>query len=378
MTQPAPARIPPSPWPIADEAVRAALLAAYADGSWGKYDGPNCKQLEARLRELHSAEQVFLTCSGTIAVELALRGLKVGPGDEVILAGYDFAGNFRAIEAVGATPVLVDLAADSWSLEVAAIPQAVGPRTKAVIASHLHGTQVDMRRLMEIAEERGLAVIEDACQSPGALVQGRIAGSWGDCGIHSFGGSKLLTAGRGGAIVTNRADVLQRIKVFSERGNQAFPLSELQAAVLLPQIEKLAERNTHRWQNVRRLITACQGITGLSTLALPVDGSQPAFYKVAWMLESAAAAASPEQGNGMRQAFLAALQSRGIAIDEGFRGFASRSSQRCRVVGELIHARRAAQGTLLLHHPVLLESPETMDFIANALQESATAATNRN
>src|SRR3954469_5148905 len=247
------------PWPIPDADVLASLAAVYQDGSWGKYDGPNCRNLEAALRELNQVEHVFLCSSGMIAVELALRGLKVGPGDEVILAGYDFPGNFRAVEAVGAKPVLVDLLPGSWALDVSQIPAAVSPQTKAVVASHLHGSLVDMQGVMRAAQEHGLAVVEDACQSPGAVVQGQPAGSWGECGIHSFGGSKLLTAGRGGAIVTRREEVLQRIKVFSERGNQAFPLSELQAAALVPQIPKLAARNEVRWQNVQGLIQAVRG-----------------------------------------------------------------------------------------------------------------------
>src|SRR5437868_5651821 len=97
---------PPS-WPPRDEAILAALQAAYADGSWGRYHGPHCERLRELLAEMHGTPHVWLCSSGTIAVELALRGLKVSADDEVILAAYDFPGNFRAIEAVGALPVLV-------------------------------------------------------------------------------------------------------------------------------------------------------------------------------------------------------------------------------------------------------------------------------
>src|SRR5262245_18803131 len=88
-----------------------------------------------------------------------------------------------------------------------------------------------MARLRDLADQHRFAIIQDACQVPGAIVAGKQAGSWGDCGVFSFGGSKLLTAGRGGAIVTSRDDVLQRIKITCERGNNAFLFSELQAAV---------------------------------------------------------------------------------------------------------------------------------------------------
>ncbi len=358
-------------WPIPDAEVQAALVAAYQDGSWGKYDGPNCRNLESALRELNLVEHAFLCSSGTIAVELALRGLKVGPGDEVILAGYDFPGNFRAVEAVGAKPVLVDFQENTWSLDVAQIPLAVSSQTKAVIASHLHGSLVDMRTLMTVSQKQGLAIVEDACQAPGALVQGKLAGSWGDVGVHSFGGSKLLTAGRGGAIVTRREDVIQRIKVFSERGNQAFPLSELQAAAILPQIPKLASRNEVRWQNVNRLIQAVDGQSVFQPLPLPTNGDIPAFYKLGWLLVPSLRASTDADAEQIRQGLVHTLQQHGLPFDTGFRGFARRTTQRCRVVNELPNCRKAACSTLLMHHPVLLQSPEVIDQIAAAMQELA-------
>src|SRR5262249_27521235 len=141
------------------------------------------------------------------AVELALRALKVGPGDEVVLAAYDYPGNFLSVHAVGAHPVLVDVELGNWNLGPERLAEAIGPATRAVIASHLHGGLVPMREVMEVAAARGVAVVEDAAQAPGAEVQGRKAGTWGDAGVLSFGGSKLLTAGRGGALLTRRADV---------------------------------------------------------------------------------------------------------------------------------------------------------------------------
>src|SRR5205823_2149954 len=171
----------------------------------------------------------------------------------------------------GARPVLVDLARGSWTIDVDQVAAALAPETKAVIASHLHGSPADMPRLRELADRHGMAIVEDACQVPGALVGGKPAGSWGDCGVFSFGGSKLLTAGRGGAIVTNRDDVLQRIKIACERGNNAFPLSELQAAVLIPQIPRLMADNECRHQAVELLLAECSELPQLIPLQLPAD-----------------------------------------------------------------------------------------------------------
>lgn len=354
----------PPAWPLADDDVRAALDAAYASGDWGRYHGRYCRQLAAALEEYHAAEHVTLCCSGTIAVELALRGLRIGPGDEVLLAGYDFAGNFRAVEAVGARPALVDIDPRRWCLDVERLANATSDRTRAVIASHLHGGLAPMRRLMAIAAERGIAVVEDACQSSGAIVDGRRAGTWGDVGVLSFGGSKLLTAGRGGAVITRSAEVHQRIKVFAERGNDAYALSELQAAVLLPQLARLDERNAVRRANAQRLIEQLADVQRLAPVAVAEPPDEPALYKLAWLV----AAADDEDTAAVRERFLAAAQAEGLAIDAGFRGFATRSERRCRHATPLDHSRRAAAATVVLHHPILLEPPSTMDAVAAAIR----------
>lgn len=368
----------PPTWPQADDEVRQALAAAYADGSWGRYSGPHSERLVELLAAMHGVRQVALCSSGTIAVELALRGLKVGAGDEVILAAYDFPGNFRAVEAVGARPVLMDLANESWTLDPAQLFATLAPQTKAIIVSHLHGTLADMRQICEIAQRQGLSVVEDACQVPGATVQGKPAGSCGDCGILSFGGSKLLTAGRGGAILTSRDDVLQRIRIFSQRGNEAFPLSELQAAVLVPQIPKLAAANRQRLAAAGQLLAHVGDVPGLEPLALAADDrNQPAFYKLPWLLTGNDDACDSPLFEQLRRRFIAAIQAEGVMIDEGFRGFARRTSNRCRVVGDLTNARRAAAGTVLLHHPVLLESAETIAKVAEAIRKVGQAILGR-
>ena len=365
--------LPASPWPLPDEDVRGALEDAYRDGSWGRYEGPATERLLAALRQLCELEHVQLVSSGTIAVELALRGLRVAEGDEVILAGYDFPGNFRAIEAIGARPVLVDLKPGTWSIDVDCVRVAIGPRTKAIIVSHLHGCLADMPALLQLAAAHQLGVVEDACQSPGGLLQGRPTASWGDVGVLSFGGSKLLTAGRGGALVSRRADVMQRIKVYCDRGNQAFPLSELQASVLIPQIAKLAQRNQIRGARVQQLVAALKESSQLTLAPLLSSGDISSYYKLALLHQDAANAESPELAEQTRAILVTALQSAGAPVDVGFRGFVRRSSARCRTVGDLPHARRAAWGTLLLHHPILLESPATIDRLAAIIKNSVVA-----
>lgn len=351
----------PPVWPPADEPVRLALARAHADGSWGRYNAEHSERLAAELARKHDVEFVSLCCSGTLAVELALRGLGIGAHDEVILAGYDFPGNFRAIEATGARPVLVDVEPDGWLLDVTALPAAIGKPTRAIIVSHLHGGMADMPRVMELARRHGLAVVEDACQAPGAMVAGRVAGSWGDVGVLSFGGSKLLTAGRGGAMLARDAEVHQRAKIFCQRGNHAFPLSELQAAVLVPQLELLDERNERRRSAVRRLLAATAGLPGLRPLVNRSPEAVPSYYKLPWHYVPRALGELPIDQ------LVAALQAEGLPIDTGFRGFARRTERRCRKVGTLEHSRRAAEATILLHHPILLEPAERIDAVARGM-----------
>jgi len=349
------------PWPLPDDAVREALMRAFADGSWGSYHGPHSDRLRKRLSAMHDVEHVSLCCTGTIAVELALRGLKVAAGDEVILAGYDFAGNFRAIEAIGARPVLVDIDPRTWCLDHSHLASAVRRQARAIVVSHLHGGMAAMPEIMVFAAEHGLAVVEDACQSPGAIVDGRIAGAWGDASVLSFGGSKLLTAGRGGAILTRHADVHQRIKVFAQRGNDAFALSELQGAVLLPQLERLDDRNRQRRASIQRILAATTGHRTLQPIQNRHDAN-PSFYKLAWLYFG-----EQTKGGRTREQFLAAAQAERIPLDSGFRGFALRSSRRCHVAGELTHSAQAAARTVVLHHPVLLADETEVDRIVDKL-----------
>ncbi len=355
----------PPAWPLADDDVRAALQAVYASGDWGRYHGSCTSQLVERLTDMHGVPHVLLCSSGTLAVELALRGLKIGAGDEVILAGYDFSGNFRAVESVGARPVLVDVNPENWCLTAQGVEAALSDRTRAVIASHLHGGLAPMAALRELADSRGFLIVEDACQAPGAIVQDHPAGAWGDVGVLSFGGSKLLTAGRGGALLTHQAEVFQRAKVYCERGNHAFPLSELQAAVLPPQLDKLAERNRQRLENATWLIDCCRALRFLRPLNNPPNAGTPGFYKLAWLYDAAGL------GDRPREAFLAAVQAEGVAMDVGFQGFVKRPASRCRKVGDLANSARAAATTVLLHHPILLRPREELEQVVTALEKIA-------
>jgi perosamine synthetase len=353
----------PPDWPLPDAEVAEALQRAYRDGSWGKYDGGQVLRLEEALAAFHQVPYVLTCGSGTFAVELALRALRLGAGDEVLLAGYDYVGNFLSIHAVGARPVLVDVHPDNWNLDVARLAEAVSPATRAVLVSHLHGGVVPMPAVCAFAAAHGLAVIEDAAQCPGAWIAGRRAGTWGDAGILSFGGSKLLTAGRGGALLTRRPEVYQRARILLQRGNQLCPLSELQAAVLLPQLARLEERNQYRLQQVAYLARQLERQQALRLFRNSLPDVQPGYYKVGFQWQESVCGLS-------RELFLAAVQAEGVAFAAGFPALHhGRAPSRFRAGTSLTQAEHAHAGAVVLHHPVLLGSRQDLEEVVRAVDK---------
>lgn len=360
----------PPDWPLDDPDVAEALQQIIADRSWGKYHGPYCEKLSNALADYHQSEQVTLCSSGTAAVELALRGLKVGAGDEVILAAYDFKGNYQNVVTVGAVPVLIDLQPGNWNLDPQQLEFAISENTRAIIVSHLHGGFVPMSEVMDIARTHDVPVIEDACQMPGAMIEGKKAGMWGDVGILSFGGSKLLSAGRGGALLTNTPEIVQRARLYSHRGNEAYPLSEMQAAVLVPQLRQLDARNEVRTGNVEhlcRLLERTAGLKVFETKQRSVESDQrsvPGYYKLGFQYDVGVF------GGLSRDLFSEAIRAEGIAIDPGFRSLHKiHSARRFRAVGDLSHADRADENVLILHHPVLLGSSADIEQIVAAIEK---------
>lgn len=350
----------PPAWPFADPAVRAALDDAAASGAWGRYHGPHVCALEEELAAFHGVPHALTCASGTLAVEAALRALRVGPGDEVVMAAYDYESNFLTVHALGAKPVLIDIRPDNFQLDEARLEAAFTPLTRAVICSHLHGGIVNVPAARALCAARGVGVVEDAAQAPGATVCGAPAGTSGDAGTLSFGGSKLLTAGRGGALLFRDAALYQRAKTWLHRGVQAWaPLSELQAAALRPQLRALAERTAHRAERVREVVAELP--PGLAPFAQPHAGCAPAYYKLG-LVYDAGAFGLP------RDLFVKAVRAEGVALDAGFRALhVGRSPARFRAPGPLPHAAAAHERCVILHHPVLGLSPADARQVAEAL-----------
>jgi perosamine synthetase len=173
-----------------------------------------------------------------------------------------------------------------------------------------------------------------------------------------------LTAGRGGALFTPHAEIAQRVKLHTHRGNEAYLLSELQAAVLIPQLEKLEAAQAQRAASVAWLLEHPDELEGLTPFRNSVPDSQPGYYKLGWQYH-------PEKFGGMsRDRFAAAMRAEGIALDAGFRALhATHSARRYRRAGELVIANDADQRVLVLHHPVLGGTAADLQQILHALDK---------
>jgi len=195
--------------------------------------------------------------NGTEALHLTLRGLGIGPGDEVITAANTFVATALAIAYTGATPVLVDADPTDYTINVNLIEQAITPRTKAIVPVHLYGQPADMPAIMEIANKYDLPVVQDACQAHGALIGGKSLGSFGTAACYSFYPSKNLGGyGDGGMMVTNNdtlADRVRMLRNYGQRSKNKYEmlgynsrLDTLQAAILSVKLRYLEEGNEQR------------------------------------------------------------------------------------------------------------------------------------
>ncbi len=219
--------------------------------------GAEVEGFEREFAEWCDSEHAVGVSSGTAALELALRALGVGPGDEVIVPTNSFIATAEAVSAAGAKPVLVDVDEETALLTAEIAEAAITPRTRCVIPVHLYGRTVEMNPLLELCRARDIFVVEDACQAHGALYRGRPAGSFGDAGCFSFYPTKNLGAwGDGGAVITNDGGLAERIRLLRSHGegsrhHHEMPartdrLDALQAAILRVKLQRLDDANEGR------------------------------------------------------------------------------------------------------------------------------------
>lgn len=219
--------------------------------------GPETEVFENEFAQYLGVSHALGVNSGTDALHLAIRALGIGKGDEVITVPNTAVATVAAIEMAGATPVLVDVRADSMVIDADAFAAAITQNTRAVIPVHLFGQSAELDAVLAIARQHGLAVIEDCAQAHGAKYQGQRVGSFGDIAAFSFYPTKNLGAyGDGGAVVTNDARLAEKVKLLRQYGWRVryeseisgvnSRLDELQAAILRVKLRHLDEWNTAR------------------------------------------------------------------------------------------------------------------------------------
>jgi perosamine synthetase len=345
-------------WPPDWPEIRIAVDRCLDSGEWGQYHAEICQSLEKRLAAKWQASQVRLCCSGTAALEIALRAGRIGPGDEVIVAAFDYPGNFRTIELLNARPVLLDVETTSACLDLKQIEQATSAKVRAVVASHLCGVSADVQTLRQLCDDRGWLLIEDACQVIGMTINGRHAGSFGHFSTLSFGGSKLISAGSGGALVVNSERLAARLGGLLERPGDTFPISPLQAAVINPQLDRLAECNARRQETVAMIQSQLNSqLTGWKWLSGSQAGVEAAYYKVAWAAES----------QQQRHRIVTVAAELGLPIGEGFRSMSGCSERRCRKPVPTPNADELGERMFVLDQRALLLPKSAHDELAAAL-----------
>ena len=376
-------------WPQHDEDEIAAVVEVLRAGRVNYWTGPHGHEFENEFASYCGAKRAVALANGTVALELALRALAIGQGDDVVVTARSFFASASCIVACGARPVFADVDADSQNVTAATIEAALTARTKAVIVVHLAGWPADMPSIVALCRPRGIRVIEDCAQAHGASVLGQRVGSFGDAAAFSFCTDKIMTTGGvGGMLLTNDEAVYRRAWSYKDHGkgfssahrtdhslgfrwlHESFGtnwrMTELQAAIGRAQLKKLDRWLEIRRSNAERLAELLRAEPALRVPVPPAD-CRHAWYKFYCFVR-------PERlkdGWG-RDRILRELAERDVAalsgscpeiyLERAFDGSDSRPPQRFDV------ARRLGETSLmLLVDPC--QTPQSVDAAATGLRE---------
>lgn len=258
------------------------LEVGYATDAARNGWGANCydyiHKFEAAFADHVGVKHAISTSSCTGAMEMGLAALGIGPGDEVILADTNWIATVAPVMHLGAVPVFVDILPDSWCIDPDQARAAITPRTRAIVATHLYGNLCEMDALRGIAAEHGVPLIEDAAEALGARWRGTHAGAMGTFGTFSFHGTKTLTTGEGGMLVTDDSALADRVTTLSNHGRDKaqkkqfwadvvgykFKMSNVQAAIGLGQIERIGELTARKSEILTAYKSRLLALQGLS------------------------------------------------------------------------------------------------------------------
>ncbi len=262
--------------PIAKPILGAEEMRAVEEviASGNLAQGGKVHELETEFAEYIGVGHAVAVNSGTAALHIALLSCGIKSGDEVITTPFSFISTANSIIHAGARPVFVDIEEDTFNIDPDAISERITSRTKAVMPVHLYGHPADMKPVMEVAEEYGLAVIEDACQAHGALYDGRKVGSFG-AGAFSFYPTKNMTTGEGGMITTDDGEVAELARMTRSHGSKQryvheicgynMRMTDIGAAIGMVQLGNLDEWNGRRIENAKTLNAGLKDLRGLIT-----------------------------------------------------------------------------------------------------------------
>jgi dTDP-4-amino-4,6-dideoxygalactose transaminase len=292
--------------------------------------GKEVAEFEEEFAEFCGTRYAVGVDSGLAALELGLRALGIGPGDEVILPAHTFVATAAAVTFAGARPVLVDVEPATYNLDVSQVEAAITPRTKGIVPVHLYGLPANMDPILRLAEEHGLVVVEDACQAHGAHYNGSCAGSMGHAGAFSFYPTKNLGAcGDAGILVTNDATVAEQVRAMRNCGQRAKYLHELppfnhrmdtlQAAVLRVKLGHLPGWIEARRRNAAMYTELLAGSHVLTPLETPGATHVYHLYVVQSSQRDALQAYLREQGIGTAIHYPIPIHLQPFYAGDGFR-----------------------------------------------------------
>ena len=312
-------------WPEIHSIDEEEFLGSLREKNWCRLSGNITTRFEQKWAELLGARHAIGVVNGTNALYSALYALDVGPGDEVLVPAYTFVATVNAVVQQFALPVFVDTDPKTHLMDAAKVESSITEDTRCIMPVHMGGNVVDMDRISKVAKDRGLSVVEDACQAHFAEWRGKKVGSLSDVGCFSFQASKILPCGEGGAVATSRADLYDRMHAFQNNGRDRITgtrngylhqgsnlrMTEFQAALLLAQLTRFDEQCRNREANARRLAAALAD-SGVEPAAL-YDGCTRNSYYVFM------ARYRPEAFKGLsRDRFIRAVQREGIPFGAGY------------------------------------------------------------
>ncbi len=296
-------------WPIFDEKEEKALLEVLHSGAWNRRD--KVDQVGEAFAAYQDAKYGIPVANGTLALQCALKAAGVQAGDEVIVPALTFVATGTSVVLVNAVPIIVDIDPLTYNISPEAIEATITPRTRAIIPVHNGGYPADMDRIMEIADKHKLRVIEDCAHAHGSQWRGKGVGSIGHLGAFSFQIGKTLTCGEGGMVITNDGELAEKANRFA---NLNMRMTNLQAALLLCQLERLDEQVEIRERNTAYLAEGMKTIKGVD--AIPRDERVTRWCFYYWDFRYI-----PDEFDGVPKArFLEALRAEGISCGDGAHG----------------------------------------------------------